>query len=267
MESKAKKETRPGLGLASNLAIALLAFAGIVAMQLPRQQGASSRMLEPEVAEEQEAVQLELVARSPTLGFDNLIADWAFLKFLLYFGDDEARAKTNSYALNDDYFDLISKRDPRFTEAYLFVSTAVSFSQGEPEIAIELMERASAAVNPQRDKRAYLLWRYKGIDQLLLLGDIPGSIRSHEMAAEWLKGTPDEELAAALQQMAAFLSNNPKSKNVRFWAWSDVYYNALNDKVRQKAEEELLELGAVKQIEPNGEVRFVMRRSESEDKQ
>lgn len=267
MESRAKKQTRPGFGLASNLAIALLAFAGIVAMQLPRQQGASSRMLEPEVAEQQEAVQLELVARSPTLGFDNLIADWAFLKFLLYFGDDEARATTNSFALNDEYFDLISKRDPRFTEAYLFVSTAVSFSQGEPEIAIELMERAIAAVNPERDKRAYLLWRYKGIDQLLLLGDIPGSIRSHEMAAEWVKGTPDEEIAPAFQQMAAFLSNNPDSENVRFWAWSDVYYNALNDKVRQKAEEELLELGAVKQIQPNGEVSFVMRRSESEDRQ
>ncbi|NER38566.1 MAG: hypothetical protein F6J93_32210 [Oscillatoria sp. SIO1A7] len=267
MESKVKTEIRPGLGLASNLAIALLAFAGIVAMQLPRQQGADVRMLDPELAEQQEAIQLELIERLPTLGFDNLIADWAFLKFLIYFGDDQARAKTNSYALNDDYFDLISKRDPRFTEAYLFISTAVSFSQGKPEIAIELMERAIAAANPERDKRAYLLWRYKGIDKLLLLGDIPGSIRAHEMAAEWVKGTPDEALATPFQQMAAFLKGNPNSENVRFWAWSDVYYNALNDKVRQKAEEELLKLGATKKVEPNGEVSFVRRRSESEDKQ
>ena len=30
----------------------------------------------------------------PSFGFDNLIADWTFLKFLQYFGDDEARDVT-----------------------------------------------------------------------------------------------------------------------------------------------------------------------------
>ena len=48
-----------------------------------------------------EALSLKLLTRLPSLGFDNLMANWTFLRFLQYFGDDEVRQKrTIASALN-----------------------------------------------------------------------------------------------------------------------------------------------------------------------
>ncbi|HEY9301812.1 MAG TPA: hypothetical protein VIQ31_36695, partial [Phormidium sp.] len=54
---------------------------------------------------------LDLASRVPSLGMSNILADWTFLRFLQYFGDDEVRAKTG-YGLSPDYFKVIIDRDP-----------------------------------------------------------------------------------------------------------------------------------------------------------
>lgn len=213
--------------------------------------------LDPQQAEQQEAIELELLARSPTFGFNNLLANWTFLKWVQYFGDEEARDQTG-YTLNDDYFDLITRLDPHFAEIYPFVSTAVSFTQGEPEKAIELMERGTKALSPEIDPKAFLVWRFKGLDELLLLGDIQASIYSHEMAAQWVKDTPYEDLAELYEKTAEFLRTDPDSTSVRLWSWNEVYRTAVNKTVQERAEQELLKLGAEKQITENGQVRFVL---------
>lgn len=241
----------------SNGAIALAAFLGVVLMQQTRLDQASLKQLNPEQAEQQEALQIELMKRSPTLGFDNAIADWAFLKFIGYFGDEELRKQTG-YELNDDYFDLLTQRDPRFMEAYLFISSAVSFMQAKPELGVELMDRGTAALSPELNPRSYLLWRYKGIDQLLLVNDIPGAIESHEKAAEWVKGTPDEQYASIYAQSAEFLKSNPDNISVRFWAWSEIYYTTVDKTVKARAEDELLKLGAKKRVGEDGQVYFAL---------
>lgn len=244
-------------GVVSNSAIALVAFVGVVLMQQVRLDRASVKMLDPEQAEQQEALQIELMKRSPTLGFDNAIANWAFLKFIGYFGDEELRKQTG-YELNDDYFDLLTKTDPRFMEAYLFISSAVSFMQAKPELAVELMDRGTAVLSPDINPRSYLLWRYKGIDQLLLVNDIPGAIQSHEMAADWIEGTPDEDYGPIYEQTAQFLKSNPDNVSVRFWAWSEIYYTTVDKTVKERAETELLQLGAKKRVAEDGQVYFAL---------
>jgi hypothetical protein len=243
--------------IASNGAIALAALCGVVLMQQSRLDRAALNSLSPQQADRQEALQIELMKRSPTLGFDNAIANWAFLRFIGYFGDEEMRQQTG-YELNDDYFDLLTQRDPRFMEAYLFISSAVSFMQAKPELGVELMGRGTEVLSPKINPRSYLLWRYKGIDQLLLANDIPGSIKSHEMAAQWVKGTPDEEFAPIYAQTAEFLKSNPDNVSVRFWAWSEVYYSTVDKNVKARAEAELLKLGAAKRVDENGEIYFAL---------
>lgn len=243
--------------IASNGAIALAALCGVVLMQQSRLDRAGLRSLSPQQAERQAALQIELMKRSPTLGFDNAIANWAFLRFIGYFGDYELRDLTG-YELNDDYFDLLTRRDPRFMEAYLFISSAVSFMQAKPELGVELIARGTEVLSPEINPRSYLLWRYKGIDQLLLVNDIPGSIKSHEMAAEWVKGTPDEEFASIYAQTAEFLKSNPDNVSVRFWAWSEVYYSTVDKNVKARAEAELLKLGANKRVDEKGEIYFAL---------
>jgi hypothetical protein len=237
------------------VAIAIVALAGAMMMQQTGLGNPRLAQTNPRQAQQQEALQLQILRRSPTLGFDNLIANYAFLKWVQYFGDEEIRDQIG-YALNKEYFDVITRLDPRFVEMYPFISTAVSFAQGEPELGIQYMERGLAVLSPEINPKSFLVWRFKGLDQLLLLGDIPGSIESHEMAAQWTLKTEYEGYADLYQSAADFLRTEPDSTRIRLWSWNDVYQNSINESVKQRAEQEMLNLGASKETTEDGQVIF-----------
>lgn len=209
-------------------------------------------------SEQQERLRLKMLKALPTFGFDNLVADWTFLKFLQYFGDDEARDVTG-YSLSPDYFDIITQRDPRRVEIYPFLSVAISFYQAKPEIAVQLMERGTSALSPQIDPQAWMVWRNKGLDELLLLGDIPESIRSHEMAADWVEGNPEgKQFAPIFRATAEFLRRDPDSVQVRFMAWSSVYAQTKDKFVRMRAKQALVKLGAQVRKDKDGKESFIL---------
>ena len=83
---------------------------------------------------------LSLLRRLPTLGFDNLIADWTFLRFLQYFGDQEARSQTG-YQVNPDFFEVIVDRDPNFIKMYPYLSSTVTLYSGQPQKTISLIRK------------------------------------------------------------------------------------------------------------------------------
>ncbi|MBW4693669.1 MAG: hypothetical protein KME27_18140 [Lyngbya sp. HA4199-MV5] len=239
--------------------IAIASLAGVVLIQRSQLTRPSLWSSNPTQAEQQEAVKLRLLNQLPTFGFNNLVADWTFLNFLQYYGDNEVRAKTG-YALSPQYFDIITRLDPRFVDIYLFLSGSISYQLGEPQVAVQLMDRGTAALSPQITPKAFQVWRFKGLDQLLLLGDIPGSIRSHEMAAKWVQGTPYQALTPLFEQTAAFLRRDPNSVPVRFQAWTSIYYQAaaVNDKTTQtRAEQEILALGGQMSLK-DGQVVFAL---------
>ena len=247
----------------------LTALAGVVSIQLLAPESAILSQQNPsatdgdafvqrtQIDQQQQALQLQLLKVLPTLGYDNLIADWTFLNFLQYFGDEAARTVTG-YQLNDDYFDVISQLDPRWLDMYLFLSTSVSFYQGAPEVAVELMNRGTTAMTPQINPTAWILWRVKGIDQLLLLGDTPGAIQSLLRAADWAQQGNYPDFARQFRQAASVLRENPDNQLVRLNAWLSVYYQTSDELVQQRATQELLTLGAKKEIGEDGEVRFIL---------
>lgn len=270
VEVKLAEFSQKWLSLLVNGAIGLAALAGVVAMQgSDRLGGLPSAQIREGVAPaaspadlkqavQQEALRLQLLKAIPTFGFNNLIADWTFIQFLQYFGDDEARSVTG-YNLSSKYFDAITKLDPRRVEIYPFLAVSVSFYQAKPETTVQLMERGTNALSPQIDPDAWQVWRHKGLDELLLLGDARGSARSHEMAADWVEETPKgQQLAPAFRSTAQFLRRDPDSVPVRFAAWSTVYYQTNDKLVRLRAKEALLRLGALVQKDKNGEERFVL---------
>lgn len=261
---KSQVETRNQFSWVKNAAIAIVALAVIVAMQifLPPERSPLNERISVDISdlrreERQEALRLQVLKKSPTFGFDNLIADWTFLQFLEYFGDDDVRNQIG-YSLSADYFDVVTKLDPRWVDIYLFVSNSLSIYEGKPDVAVEYMTRGTDALSPEVHPQAWLVWRYKGIDKLLLLGDIPGAIRSHEMAAEWVKETRDRSLAPLFQQTAEFLRQDPDSKLIKFNTWLWVYYQTRDERVRDRATQELLSLGALKEEDEEGRVRFTL---------
>ncbi len=271
MKAKVKQFSQTWLSLLISGVIATAALAGIITIQSYRQLGGISA-IETEgqktlptmsvagfkQSEQQEALRLKMLKAFPSFGFDNLVADWTFLKFLQYFGDEEARNITG-YSLSQDYFDIITGRDPRRVEIYPFLSVAVSFYQAKPEIAVKLMERGTSALSPQIDPQAWTVWRNKGLDELLLLGDIPESVNSHEMAANWVEGTPSgKQLAPMFRATAEYLRRDPDSVTVLFSGWSMVYAQTKDKFVRQRAKEALVKLGAQVQKDRDGNQTFIL---------
>ncbi|MBC7968863.1 MAG: hypothetical protein H7Z11_01795 [Verrucomicrobia bacterium] len=240
-------------------AIAIAALTGVILMQRSQLARPSLWISDPKQAEQQEGIKLRLLKQAPTFGFDNLVADWTFLNFLQYYGDNDVRVKTG-YALSPQYFDIITRLDPRFIEVYLFLSGSISYQLGEPQIAVQFMDRGTAALSPQITPQAFQVWRFKGLDQLLLLGDVQGSIYSHEMAEKWVQGTPYQGLAPLFQQTAAFLRRDPNSVPVRFQAWVSIYYQAgaaRDQATQERAKQEILALGGQTRLK-GGQVTFVL---------
>ena len=240
-------------------AIVLSAVAGVVLLQRLQLARPSLWHSDPKEAEQEEAVRLRLIKQLPPVGFSNLIADWTFLNFLQYYGDNDVRDKTG-YALSPQYFDIITRLDPRFVEIYLFLSGSISYQLGEPQTAVQLMDRGTAALSPQVSPKAFQVWRFKGLDQLLLLGDVPGSIHSHEMAEQWVQGTPYQALTPLFRQTVEFLRQDPNSVPVRFDAWMSIYYQAgaVRDKTTQeRAKREILALGGQARMQ-DGQLTFVL---------
>ncbi len=82
------------LGL-TTLTLIVVAFMQQDALrQLQTQTGEQLTDAEYERQNTQTITQMRLLANLPSFGFDNLVADWAFLQFLQFFGDSAARQVT-----------------------------------------------------------------------------------------------------------------------------------------------------------------------------
>lgn len=238
---------------------ACLCMLGVSSLQFPRMQQvlhsnktASIEALQKEINLEKS--RLNLIAKIPSFGYDNIIANWIYLGFLQYFGDDEVRAKTG-YELSPEFFEVILARDPRFIMAYLGLSTSTSIYAAMPERSIKLMESGLESLTPVAPERSYYVWRYKGIDELLFLGQSSKAKQSFEKAANWASQHSDEEskLAASISKKTVeFLSRNPNSKYARIATWAMVVNNQVDEKTRQRAIREIQALGGEVIPNPDG---------------
>ena len=192
-----------------------ICLAGIVVLQ-GQEYKRSLRQLDTEDYLKQEQEQTRLLdwqKRSPNLGFSNLMADWSYLNFVQYFGDENAR-ETIGYRLVPDYFATVSAIDPHFTKAHLNLSIANSMYAGKPEKTIALMEEVLESTNPQSEDAAFL-WTSKGLDELLFMGDRQAAINSYEMAAKWAEDLTVKDLELALQSTSEI---DLKEAQVRAWS-------------------------------------------------
>lgn len=241
------------------IVVVVLCLLGIGILQVPQlnkittyHKTASKATLDKEV--QAEKIRLNLLRQLPSFGFDNLIANWVFINFLQYFGDEEVRAKTG-YSLSPEYFEVILNRDPRFLDAYLFLSSSTSLYAGMPERSIAIMERNLKLLSPKVPQRSYYIWRYKGIDELLFLGDAQAAKKSFTTAAQWASVYDDEEskqVRAISQRTADFLARNPQSKSAQIGAWTMVLSNPIDAATRNLAISRIKALGGEVSITTQG---------------
>ncbi|MBE9004734.1 hypothetical protein IQ259_06740 [Fortiea sp. LEGE XX443] len=230
--------------------VACLSILGVSTLQLPRlqsllinKQASSLESLEKDI--QVEYLRLSILKELPSFGYDNFIANWVYLNFLQYFGDDEVREKTG-YSLSPEYFDIIIKHDPRFLGAYIGLSTSTAMYAAMPERSIELMREGLQSISPQVPEKSYYVWRYKGIDELLFLGDAQAAQNSFTMTADWANNYSDPEsqhIAQNSTQTAEFISRNPDGRYARIATWAMVLNNGVDEKTRKRAIKEIENLG------------------------
>lgn len=248
----------------SSLGVSLAAiacFGLVVGLQMPRLQQIRTAEETPTLAQIKqdlaaEEVRLQGWRRMPSFGFNNLLADWVFLQFAQYFGDDLARDKTD-FSLSPQYFEIIIDRDPKFLGVYVPMATSISLYAAKPEKSIALMDQGLKSMTPQTPPYSYFVWRLKAIDQLLFMGDGVGAKNSFLTSAAWASTYPDQEskaLAAASQQTAQFLAKNPQSKKAQVMAWMMVLGNVPDERTKKIARQRLESLGAKFVTNPDGSV-------------
>ncbi|WP_264327276.1 hypothetical protein [Romeriopsis navalis] len=246
-----------------SILLAVGTVSGITLMQQQRLQQQRLNAITPQQQEQQEALHVKSLKYLPSqgFGFNNLIADWTFLRFVQYFGDEKARQATG-FNLAPQFFDVITKRDPRFIETYIFSAGTLSYELGQPEASIQLLDRGIAALDPQKHPGAHTLWTLRAFDQLLLLGDAQAASESYRMGGEWAAQSSDPVMrqdAPILQRYSEFLKKDPDSTIVRFGSWNTVYAQAQatgNAKTQSRARNELLLLGAVEAKDSEGQTIF-----------
>lgn len=242
--------------LKGTLAVIVLCLTSVVLLQRPRLQLKSSQLTKADYLRQEQAqkINLNILSNIPAFGFDNLLSDWIMLRFIQYFGDGEAREKIG-YSLSPKYFEGVVERNPRFIEAYPMLAPASSIFAGQPEKSVALIEQGLKSISPKTSPLSYYLWVYKGIDEMLFLGNTEAAKQSYEMAAKWAETYKDpasQEIAANTRQTAQFLAKDPDSKIARIGAWSMVLSSAPDEKTQQRAISQIKALGGEIIITPEG---------------
>jgi len=214
---------------------------------------------------EQNTEQIKLMATMPALGFRNMLSNYAFVSFLQYFGDDEAR-RTIGYSDSAEYFSTVIHHDPYFKDFYVFLSGSSTLYAGMPEETVQIMSKGLASFREQRPDDSYYIWRYKGTDELLFLNDGKSAQSSFKVAADWALQIPGEEASAVAKiskQTANFLAENPDSQPAQISAWSNILSTALDDQTRNRAIEKIRELGGDVLVTEDGRVQITLSKAET----
>ncbi|MEM6252976.1 MAG: hypothetical protein AAF821_08640 [Cyanobacteria bacterium P01_D01_bin.156] len=213
---------------------------------------------------EASALRFQLLSNLPDFGFSNLVSSWTFLNFLQYFGDSEMREQTG-YLLSPSFFEIITDRDPGFIDSYIYLANSISMYAGQPRESIRLMEQGLSELSPETVPRSYLVWRHKATDELLFVRDTQAAQISYATAADWAERSADPDaanIAAASNQTAVFLANEPNSKPAQISAWSQVLLRATDDTIREAAISNIEALGGRVLLAENGQVTVRYRSEE-----
>jgi hypothetical protein len=198
-----------------------------------------------EQKDDTEVLRLTTLSKSPGFGFRNLIADWTFLSFLQYFGDDEAREKVG-YQISPEFFRVVLDRDPYFFLGYVFLSGSTSMYAAQPQTTVDIIEQHLPVLTPEIPPESAIIWRYKGVDELLFLGKFEAAQQSYETAAEWAEQSPDpavQATAAASRQTAEFIAENPDSRRTLIAGWSQILSQAIDENTFNLAVQQVEALG------------------------
>lgn len=151
-----------------------------------------------------------------TVGYDNLAADFVWLRAIQYYG--EHRLTDAKYEYLDHILDILTTLDPRFVDAYTFGSLLLTDDAKEPGRALKLLDKGMRS-NPED-------WRLpftKGFIYYVFLRDYFKGARYFEIASR-LENAPD--MAA---RFASFAYQRGGDRVTAVNMWSELYTRSKNE--------------------------------------
>lgn len=151
-----------------------------------------------------------------TVGYDNLAADFVWLRAIQYYG--EHRLTDLRFEYLGHIFDVLTTLDPRFVNAYTFGSLLLADDANEPERAITLLDKGMR--NNPHD------WRIpftKGFIYYVFLRDFFKAGKYFRMSSG-LEGAPD---MAGRFASYAFQKGGDRVTAVNLWA--ELYQRSKNE--------------------------------------
>lgn len=205
--------------------------------------------------EKQFKTEAVFLKQMPSFGYNNLIADWSFLKYIQYFGDTKERDKTG-YSVITDYFEAIVKKDPRFVEANLSLSAANSIFAARPEKTISLLEKSSKFLSPNMQNHPYMIFVYKAVDEILFFGNLEAAQKSYLEAARWAEkdSAVNKNVVQRFRKTVNFLATNPDSSYTQVAGWSMILRANNDPKIQRYAIEKIKKLGGKIIVKADGEI-------------
>jgi hypothetical protein len=244
------------INLAFRFLIPLLLLTGVLSLQNSKISQIASQDKTDYLKEENSTrAILNLQKNLPAFGFHNLVADWNFLGYIQYFGDGKAREQTG-YSLIPDFFEIMSERDPHFIQAYLQMSTANSIYAARPDKTVEFMNKILRSLSPETSPLSPYVWIYKGVDEILYLGNLKAAQNSYEMASKWASIQGNKYMADQTAATAQFLASNPNPKKAQISAWATILTTTPDQKTQRYALDKMRSLGAEVFITPQGQLQI-----------
>jgi len=221
----------------------LVAIALLLALAVPLQVWRDKGWHPYEPATPVQWLQAGSGARRLALGFDNLLADFYWIRTVVYFGRQRlSTAADKNYYLLHPLLELVTTLDPRFSVAYrfgaVFLSEPAPDGPGRPDLAIKLLQRG-VATSPEK-------WEY-----LHAIGFVHyWSYRNDAVAATWLEQA--SEIAGApvwLKSTAALMRTEAGDRTAARTLWSQLRDSTDDESLRRLAEIRIAQLGALDTID------------------
>ncbi|MGK7908348.1 MAG: hypothetical protein AB4040_14155 [Synechococcus sp.] len=188
-----------------------------------------------------------------SLGYRGLTASNLWLSFIQYYGH-EARQEVG-YAYVSDFFESIVESEPRFVDAYFLASSAVAIRSGEPDNAVNILEKGLATVTPDWYGDAYRIPHQLASLNFLYLGDVQKSREYYYQAADWYEATYADS-RQGWRALGNNIANNPRSKLAQFNAWMQSFQVNPDPEIQDYILEKLGELGEVNRL-PDGSIQII----------
>jgi hypothetical protein len=158
-----------------------------------------------------------------SLGHEMLVADFAWLRALQYYG--RHRRTDQDYTMAGHIFDVVTTLDPKFMNAYVFGGLVLAQDAGDVESGVDLLHKGMVNLPDE-----WMLPFEAGFIYYICAADVAQAYRWFMEAAE-KPGHPE-----SVERFAAFCAKRTGDLQTALGLWVQLYESSENSYVKEMAQ-------------------------------